>query len=375
MSKSRMQNLILEVLNAQPSLRDSKQYIKSFGPKGSNANAVAGPSRIARPPPPSLQQQQQQQQQSHLPGLPFHPPPPPSSPLVSPLPPRPDAAITTPRDAAHTDGTQAYLESSATADVSIQQHTALVKVQGPFTRRQLESIADGMVYLKKLGLVSVIVVEGDGWSQPGFAAEFDEHGIALAGADEQEAQELAPWTGDAAFKVKRAQARELERKRHVALRRAMLSDVQSLADMLQERGAPSRPFLGPLLRVDASSSSTGQRRRRSPLVSDDDLESLRAALTTDHIPIIAPLALYSDPNEGGAERSVPVKADDVLVALARDMAARAECDAMEGSVDLMPVRLMVINREGGIPSHARGGNPHLVSSREIPATSPESSIC
>ncbi|EEB88111.1 hypothetical protein MPER_14244, partial [Moniliophthora perniciosa FA553] len=39
------------------------------------------------------------------------------------------------------------------------RRTALVKIQGPFTDVQLESIARGMVYLEKLGLVSVIVVE------------------------------------------------------------------------------------------------------------------------------------------------------------------------------------------------------------------------
>ena len=43
------------------------------------------------------------------------------------------------------------------------RRTALVKLQGPFTDRQLESIAKGMVYLEKLGLTSVIVIELDDW--------------------------------------------------------------------------------------------------------------------------------------------------------------------------------------------------------------------
>lgn len=306
-----------------------------------------------------------------------------------------------------------------------QEHTALVKVQGPFTRRQMESIADGMVYLKKLGLVSVIVIDGEGWSQSGFAAEFDPTtGILFEGGEAQsqnrEDLELEPWTGGhAATRAKQQRRAAAMRRRHVSLRSAMLTEVQALSDMLQERGAATRPFLGPLMRVDvdaakqaeltaprhfpgtrptsatisgAEAAQSGQAApsashsssqpaapaafgyqpmqastSRSPLVSDDALSALRSALATDHIPIVAPLALYADPEEKGAERSVPVRADDVLVALARDMAIAGRDDAQEdsgqglgpGDVDLMPVRLMVINREGGIPSHARGGNPHL----------------
>lgn len=316
--------------------------------------------------------------------------------------------------------------------LAVQQHTALVKVQGPFTRRQLESIADGMIYLKKLGLVSVIVVDGEGWSLPGYASEFSADGTRLDQAEEdKEDNELAAWIGGNFADEKKERRRELSKMRRATLRRAMLNDVNVLADLLHSRGAPARPFLSPLFKVDAglardaellaprhfpgagdvagpdssSGSSTatalqnkdvaatasplshpqvrafGYRQMqasasRSPLVSDDGLSSLRSALATDHIPVIAPLALYSDPEADGGETSTPVRADDVLVALARDMAiAGREAEEyllemeesgsedlhslMAAHVDMTPLRLMVINREGGIPSHARGGNPHL----------------
>ncbi len=45
----------------------------------------------------------------------------------------------------------------------VYRRTALVKLQGPFTDRQLDSVCKGLVYLEKLGLVSVIVVELDDW--------------------------------------------------------------------------------------------------------------------------------------------------------------------------------------------------------------------
>lgn len=440
-----MQNLILEVLNAQPSLRDSKQYLNSFGPKVNGPQAAAAAQKRQTPPfqPQAAKSRVARAAQSQRQRLQNRPPSPDFSKTSSTVsqPPQdssqqsnespstasssktrlehieaeavPEASTESDVASAAKDGTQAYLESATS--VSIQQHTALVKVQGPFTTRQLESIADGMVYLKKLGLVSVIVVEGEGWSQPGYASEFTPDGILRDNVEEQEDRELAPWTGDAVYRAKQAKQRELRRKRQVSLRRAMLQDVQRLSEMLQERGASARPFLSPLLRVapgaaqeaersaprhfpgvgaEATASAqamqagavigTGGKEKgsqasplrykqlkasteRSPLVSDDGLSNLRAALATDHIPIIAPLALYADPEEGGAEKNVPVKADDVLVALARDMAIAGKEEEELASrdpsdtaqVDMMPLRLMVINREGGPPSHARGGNPHL----------------
>lgn len=89
---------------------------------------------------------------------------------------------------------------------------------------------------------------------------------------------------------------------------------------------------------------------RSPLTSDDKLVSLRKALASDQIPVLAPVALYEDAEEGGAERTVCVSADDVLVGLTRDMARegrRAEQEALQGvvpedGVDMMPLRLMVM---------------------------------
>ncbi|CAO1623657.1 unnamed protein product [Parajaminaea phylloscopi] len=434
MSKSRMQNLILEVLNAQPSLRDSKQYLNSFGPKNSAAKGQGSPPLATRTPTSSYPTPAPHGNSSLRPGritsqggLPFQPPPLPhphaDALALKDSHSHPDSQIASTSkvkigDAVEADkaktetgpDSQVFMESSS---LSAQQHTALVKIQGPFTRRQLESIADGMVYLKKLGLVSVIVVDGDGWSQAGVTADFSADGSVKDVADEKEDLEMAPWTTDAVMQAKRARKRELTRKRQISLRRTMQQDVQTLSDLLQDRGAPARPFFNPLLRVDADAAREAERLaprhfpgvgaeatssaqvmqsggvagtgtdtaqssalsyqqmracpERSPLVSDDVLSSLRAALATDHIPVIAPLALYADPSQKGAERSIPVRADDVLTALARDMSiagkeeeeAALRGDTAASGVDMMPLRLMVINREGGPPSHARGGNPHL----------------
>ncbi|PWN19067.1 hypothetical protein BCV69DRAFT_284663 [Microstroma glucosiphilum] len=470
-----MQNLILEVLNAQPSLRDSKGYLKTFGPRASRSSppgqtgvdsrgpvaqqrlktrqGLAGPSARAAARSQLLspgsaarlpvgirakaadgssqdglphRNQDHLREESHS-----HPDSQIASTSNSKIPKNAETTAQGSREGASSTSASPHSTSEAEG-LAVQQHTALVKVQGPFTRRQLESIADGMIYLKKLGLVSVIVVDGEEWSLPGYTSEFSSDGIRMEQAEEdKEDNELAAWIGRNLTEEKKERRRQLSKMRRATLRRAMLNDVNALADLLHSRGAPARPFLSPLFKVDAelardaellaprhfpgagnvadpnsssgSSAATALQNKdvattatplshpqvrafgyrqmqasasRSPLVSDDGLSSLRSALATDHIPVIAPLALYSDPEADGGETSTPVKADDVLVALARDMAiAGREAEEyllemeesgsedlhglMASHVDMTPLRLMVINREGGIPSHARGGNPHL----------------
>ncbi|EPQ28180.1 uncharacterized protein PFL1_06879 [Pseudozyma flocculosa PF-1] len=427
MSK-RMQNLIMEILQAQPSLRDSKSYLNSFAPR--------------KQPRPDTKQQQQQpffqhnphasnhdpqhsRQRPAQPSAPHPQPHPPSSAAPPPhfefpIPPHvahpgslhnpsttianPDRSIadadadpdpvsnhpsgagprslsaqlprsireklheqhrlqrglaaaadavtsasTSPGAAAdryspapststadaitpRENATVAIPPTTSTSDSLADSHTALVKVQGPFTDRQLDSIAEGLVYLKKLGLVSVCVVDHDDW--PEFAAEVDARGQYVAQSEELEQQRMQRW------------------------------------------------LVGPSQSV---------------------------------IPVLAPFAIYENDAEGTLD-TLCIKADDMMVALARDMvvaARRADAErdqayyaqgdgagsgeaaaassaspsspsppsppsppsssstttqppppppplyGLGGEVDLMPLRLMVINREGGIPSHARGGDPHL----------------
>src|SRR5262249_19869776 len=58
-------------------------------------------------------------------------------------------------------------------------------------------------------------------------------------------------------------------------------------------------------------------------------------------------------------RSVRVDANDTIAALARAM-VESTAKQSAGDIDLTPLRLMIINREGGIPSYARSGYPHLL---------------
>jgi len=90
---------------------------------------------------------------------------------------------------------------------------------------------------------------------------------------------------------------------------------------------------------------------------------IRSALKAGEIPVISPFALDS------RCRSVRIDANDVIAGLARGMVEASTMDnakvafSEDGNaeeVDLTPLRLMIINRHGGVPSYARSGYPHLL---------------
>lgn len=314
-------------MEANPSARDSRFYLESFAPPASS---------------------------------------------LSPKPPRPDAARS---DLAHfpisenmpttatfaassvfTPDATKRLDAAVSAQASVvdslleplHQHTGLVKIQGPFTDRQLESIADGMIYLKRLGLVSIIVIDSEDWPrQPGTLP-------VLPPSD--------PFSRPGGGRGTPSPSGSSD-----GLRRQVLYETQRLAEMLEERGGEARPLLEGLLRL-------GDDRGTDGLGLDlriDSLEGVRSAIRRREIPVVPPLAVNS------SCASVCVPADEALKALARGLApagssshgrgkgsvgTAAEGVGSEGTpmeIDLTPLRLMIINREGGIPSPARGGDPHL----------------
>jgi len=282
------QELILSVLRANPSLRDAKAYIASFGVK----------------PKPVPQKQQQVQK-----------------PLT------PDKSVAdTPQTAAA--ATEQRTESALQAQTSpiiasildpVYQRTALVKLQGPFTDRQLDSITRGLIYLKKLGLVSVVVVENE---------------VLVRGEDGERAQ--------------------------------IVSETMRVVDSLERQGAKARPIVSPIVRLGPKDENEVPKGYDIPEAHTfpSDLGLIRSTVQAGEIPVLTPLALDS------FCRTVRIDANDVIGALARGMTeAAAESHPQpsdgghhefSGEIDLTPFRLMVINREGGIPSYARFGLPHLL---------------
>ncbi|KAG2369486.1 mitochondrial amino-acid acetyltransferase [Suillus spraguei] len=265
-------DFILSLLRANPSLRDTKSYLANFGvqpPVPEHAGSVF-PSTILNHSMPS------------------------PSPILS--------SILNP----------------------VYRRTALVKLQGPFTNKQLDSIARGMVYLETLGLVSVIVVEND-----------------QARGDDGE-------------------------------RSALIEEIMRVVSALEAQGAEARPVLGTVVRLGPKPDDDQLREPRDFIppeahVFPSDLVAIRSALRAGEIPVLPPFALDS------FCRSVRIDANDVLGALARGMVEAAALDDKDMNskppdphadysqdINLVPLRLMIISREGGVPSYARTGFPHLL---------------
>jgi amino-acid N-acetyltransferase len=204
----------------------------------------------------------------------------------------------------------------------VHQRTALVKLQGPFTDPQLDSITRGLIYLKKLGLISVIVIENEG---------------LVRGED-----------GD---------------------RAKIIAETTRTVKSLERQGAKARPIVSPIARLGPKDENEVPNGYDIPEAHTfpSDLGLIRSAIQAGDIPVLAPLALDS------FCRTVRIGANDVIGALARGLTeAAAELRSkipqtpdgghpeFSNEVDLTPLRLMVINREGGIPSYARFGLPHLL---------------
>jgi amino-acid N-acetyltransferase len=289
----RKQGFILSIIRANPTLRDAKSYFDSFP---------------VRPVPQ---------------GKSISPP------AFLDLPPRNVKKKSTIHDH-HAEISARPHPVAASILNTIDKRTALVKMQGPLTDKQLSSVCRGMVYLEKLGLVSVVVVEND----------------ELARGDEGE-------------------------------RAAMIEQTMRVVSMLEKEGAKSRPVLGTVVRLGPrpgdDEESAGRRDFKPPEAHTipSDLVALRSALRAGEIPVLAPFALDS------FCRSVRVDANDILAALARGMVEAAQLESARKRVmsedealaepenfDLTPLRLMIINREGGVPSYARYGYPHLLINME-----------
>src|SRR5882757_748018 len=108
----------MSILRANPSLRDTRSYLASFG------------LRSQLQPPLSQETKPQ---------------PPISHPNLDP------SSSSTSTQVVHEDPNPSPVAASILNPV--YRRTALVKIQGPFTDIQLDSITRGLVYLEKLGLV------------------------------------------------------------------------------------------------------------------------------------------------------------------------------------------------------------------------------
>ncbi|KAF4622854.1 hypothetical protein D9613_002125 [Agrocybe pediades] len=276
-------DFILSILRTNPSLRDARSYLASFGLRPQSPPVQSKDAKI-----PNVVPSVEDTVQVNKAITPVEEPKP--SPVI--------ASILNP----------------------VYRRTALVKIQGPFTENQLDSICRGLVYLEKLGLVSVIVVENEDRS-PGQEDE----------------------------------------------RSAIIDETMRVVTNLEKQGSRARPIVGAVVRLGPKPDDTSEPGFEPPETHTipSDLIPIRSALNAGEIPVIAPFALDS------FCRSVRVDANDVIAGLTRGMVEVASSESPQrevpdgdlkfsGEVDLTPLRLMIIDRNGGVPSYARSGYPHLL---------------
>ncbi|KAK9899772.1 hypothetical protein P389DRAFT_156695 [Cystobasidium minutum MCA 4210] len=316
-------DFILSILQAQPSARDSRSYLKAF--------ASENLQKVQRHKLPllDLKRSQLAAELASTPGEA-------TSSQASKI-------LETSASTSTSDAVLAREANLSTAKVEnaeiveallnpIQKHTALVKVQGPFSSRQISSIAEGLVYLERLGLVSIVVIDDESWSDDGFMGASSAH-----------------------------------------MRKEMLSAALSLTEALENMGGRAVPLINNIFTLGNAREYTAQAEDRQAEALNEEqaekeqeamfdtsarvqsLEPVRAAIARGEMPIIAPIAYDS------ALSAVAVPANDAIKALVAALAheGRSSPAGPQDDIDLTPLRMMIINREGGIPSPARGGNPHL----------------
>ncbi|KAK6905580.1 amino-acid acetyltransferase, mitochondrial [Kwoniella mangroviensis CBS 8886] len=262
-------DFILSILQASPSVRDSRSYLSSFAPPPSSTNDI--------PPPGSTSSETQPKEENQLVNS-----------LLNPIIRRP----------------------------------ALVKIQGPFTDAQLDSICRGMAYLQKLGLVSVIVVDRD---------------------------DLPPNEPKDKF--------ELQRQRAI-----VRHEVERVVHFLTRHRAIARPIFSTVARiheVNQTDPDPKEKEKMKVVIEEEGLDHVRRAVQEGEIPVLLPVAL----DEGC--KSTRIQSNKVLLALAKSMSTSTSTTTSSSTSTgnsnnhLTPLRLLIINKEGGIPSYARQGLPHL----------------
>ncbi|KAK4046815.1 Amino-acid acetyltransferase, mitochondrial [Microbotryomycetes sp. JL201] len=336
--KDSQRDFILSVLESQPSARDSRFYLRNFDPARATkkpSNPDAAPSRPQQAGT-GTERAVAQSSEDNQPAFPVSDDALPTTAFNKTI-----STSVSKQRALQEEPAVGRTELANVLLAPENRHTALVKIQGPFSDRQLESIAEGMVYLKKLGLVSIIVLDNENWMKQ---LEQDLDGISL----------------------------EDKRRRVVRMRDEMKRETLRLTRMLELKGGAARPLLEGVLCVSgaefadtfapiASTSATPYENAATSDLFVDSLSGIRDAIRRGEIPVIPPIALDASCFSLCVSANDAVKAiSSGLVDHARKAGLRYEADQyLDNDVDLTPVRIMIINREGGIPSPARGGDPHL----------------
>lgn len=128
---------------------------------------------------------------------------------------------------------------------------------------------------------------------------------------------------------------------HGELTKRMIRESMTLVESIEQAGGRARLIYGSALERSANASIT------------INLDFIQSALNNNQIPIVVPILTEQDGQQ------VPIKSNQAILALTQRLVNQA--------VDpkLVPSKIVIINKEGGIPNHELPGTAHsLVNVQE-----------
>lgn len=131
--------------------------------------------------------------------------------------------------------------------------------------------------------------------------------------------------------------------------------MERTVSFLVKNGASARPIVSTFVRLrEGDEHKPGGQRE--VYVEQEGVMHVRQAIEDADIPVFLPIAM----DQGG--KSILVDGNQVITALCKamgDQESQVGTSSTGPTLDITPQRILVINREGGIPSYARSGMPHL----------------
>ncbi|KAG9061424.1 Amino-acid acetyltransferase, mitochondrial [Linnemannia hyalina] len=215
-------------------------------------------------------------------------------------------------------------------------HLALIKLEGPFDKDKLSGVANTLVQMQRLGLMSVVMLDNQTWWQSNATKVPTDSGVNLHPAAET--------------------------------RQRMMKDMNDIVEEIESSGGRARPIYEFVFEEERKEKTTANSRIKNAGVQQEvvvvgesrdieeisirpGLESLQSCLKLRQIPVMIPMVTSED-----CQR-LPVQSNRALVALAKYMGRIAKKDKfMDATANisgqgpsLVPMRLIVINSTGGIP--------------------------
>ncbi|KAF9923078.1 Amino-acid acetyltransferase, mitochondrial [Mortierella alpina] len=207
-------------------------------------------------------------------------------------------------------------------------HLALIKLEGPFEKENLTAIANTLVQLQRLGLMSVVMLDNQTWWQ-------DAVGGGGGGLDQS-----------------------------AETRQRMTKDMLELVEEIEKSGGKARPVSEDIFEApphrrpghDRIAQPQPQQHLEAPdeVTIRPGLCPIQSCLKLQQIPVMIPMATTT------SSHRIPVQSNEALVALAKYMGGTVKRD-LKGPASaglhgpLVPMRLVVVNTTGGIPLTRNNG--------------------